>query len=158
MCIFFRTSVYKMNFIFKNQLLCSITSSICLPTGLNDPIQWIPLYQIKINLYLPYADYQVTQLYPLGNLVLIQSKPVHQYYIRKHTTVDNNSRSPPCSFFKLISKVNKIIQIKEKEMAIFNIMMDMSLKHKSSKLDKKKNLENSCGISYSMYTEKHVCF
>lgn len=43
-------------------------------------------------------------------------------------------------------------------MAIFNIMMDMSLKHKSSKLDKKKNLENSCGISYSMYTQKHVCF
>lgn len=43
-------------------------------------------------------------------------------------------------------------------MAIFNIMKDMSLKHKSSKLDKKKNLEKSCGISYSMYTQKHVCF
>lgn len=43
-------------------------------------------------------------------------------------------------------------------MAIFNIMKDMSLKHKGSNWYKKKNLENSCGISYSMYTEKHVCF
>lgn len=33
-------------------------------------------------------------------------------------------------------------------MAIFNIMKDMSLKHKSSNWYKKKNLENSCGISY----------
>lgn len=36
-------------------------------------------------------------------------------------------------------------------MVIFNIMMDMLLKYKSFKLDKKKNLENLCGILYLMY-------